>query len=504
MKKKIPWFGLACLVLGATMAQGDVLALWNTTQAEPLAGTYAPKEQHEFLSVGPLVVSPTLLRSGSGPAGNTFAAAGYSGSSAAEAQSLRHYWETTIEPGAACQVSFGSVRYRMRAPKSGPKISQWAYSTDGTTFIWLVPTNGVTDGYANEKTVDLSAIAALQNRSGKVWFRLYAWGGGTANSSWGVIGREDAVVFEGTAVSLNGPPAILFPMDEADVNVSNELTVAIRFLPDTSTLAEWELSPSASGSYRMSGNTFHFTPNAADEGKDFLLTAVASNPYGRGTNTLPITVLGYLPPGTYEMTFEDAEKNVYPDGEVSLNGRRWRMDQAMIGDSDDDRKMQTKAARFGYLYQATLTSQEKLLASGIQRISFLHAKYATDETGAALVVEIANDLALGDWMEVGTVMADSDELVEFETSVQINTPMYVRIRTRYEPGVGRVNVDNIRITPYQIPIHTPYEQFLLRFNVTPGDAGTAEGEDYDGDGWTNLQEFNASPQTNPYDRNRHP
>jgi hypothetical protein len=48
----------------------------------------------------------------------------------------------------------------------------------------------------------------------------------------------------------------------------------------------------------------------------------------------------------------------------------------------------------------------------------------------------------------------------------------------------------------------PYEAFLLQYNVTPGDPGTAPDEDWDGDGYSNTNEFDNL--TNPYDADHHP
>ena len=146
-----------------------------------------------------------------------------------------------------------------------------------------------------------------------------------------------------------------------------------------------------------------------------------------------------------------------------------------------------------------MTSSNAILPAGLGQISFLYAQYAGGDAGAELVVEVTTNAA-GSWLEVGRVDANGvTELTRYATVVGINQAMYVRIRTAYVSGVGQVNVDNVVITPYAAPIYTAYEQYLLQYNVTPGDAGTAPGEDWDGDHVSNSNEFMALPQTNPYD-----
>ena len=106
-------------------------------------------------------------------------------------------------------------------------------------------------------------------------------------------------------------------------------------------------------------------------------------------------------------------------------------------------------------------------------------------------------------MEMGRVNANGvTTLTEYEVDVGISQSMHVRIRTEYVEGVGQVNVDNVVIAPYAAASCSAYEQYLRQYNVTPGDSGTAPGEDCDGYGSSNTNEFNAL--TNPYDAASHP
>lgn len=506
MNKATNWGWIFLLAIGiAFPVQADELALWNSIGADQLAGNYIPLSQDSNVTVSNLVAGAALIRSGS-PASDVFAAAGYSTTSSNGAMTAGHYWETSLKANSGYALLFDTIQYRMRSPTSGPKVSQWAYSTNGTSFIWLLPTNAVINSYGNDKYVTLSDVGALQNTTNRIWFRAYAWGGGTASDSWGVFGRTNVLIFSGTVLSLTGVPIVTFsPNTNARVHVSNTLDVAVTVLPTGSDIQSWSVDPTPAGATSFSAGTFHFTPAASDDGGTFTLSMTATNAYGASTGQLPIAVAEYLPPGSYEITFDNAgeTKTGWDVGAVTLNGRVWFMDEAIIGTSTDDRKIGLRSARFGNYYQATMVSSNTMLSNGLGQISFLYAQYGGNDSGVPLVVEASTNSTTGEWLEIGRVDANGvTNLTQYQTNFYLSQPMYVRIRTEYVDGVGQANVDNIVFMPYQAPTNTSYEQYLRQYNVTPGDAGTAEGEDWDGDGATNLQEFNAL--TNPYDPLSHP
>ena len=386
-------------------------------------------------------------------------------------------------------------------------MAQWAYSLNGSSYTWIdqafVPPTSYT-----ARNIDLSGIASLQNRAGQVWFRLAGWTASSSSGPGGFGQAADVLIFSGQVIATDGSPVIGFvPSSGVQVHVSNTLNVAVSILPVGSGVQSWSVLPAPAGATSLSAGTFHFTPTAADDGGAFTLSVVATNGYGTTTGTLGIAVTEYLLPGTLEITFENAGevKTSYDAAGVTLSGQPWVLDQTRIGDTASDLKFGARAARFGSFFPAYMTSSNALLGAGLGTISFWYAQYGGGAAGAVLVVEVATNALTGNWIEVGRVDANGvTNLTEFQTSAGINQAMYVRIRTDYAEGVGQVNVDNIIIAPYQAPTYSAYEQYLRQYNVTPGDSGTAEGEDWDGDGFTNLQEFNAGPQTNPYDVLSHP
>lgn len=487
-------FGLV-FMLGAavgTSSSGAILGEWALTADG--AGTSAESGK---VTVGDFV-------GGSGIGEITFGGNGaYANAWTANATpDLADYYEVTLSPQAGYGLIISQIDFSERRSSTGIREFQVRASTNNFSSYTLLDTVPVPDN-DSERTHSILNLN-LQIQEGHTFrLRFYGYQAEGSGGNWRI--NDNSLKILGTAMSLTGPPVVGFvPGSGVQVHVSNTLEVAVSVLP-TGTITDWWLDPVPGGSYNLAGSTFTFTPVAADDGGTHTLSVVASNAYGMSTGTLDIAVTEYLPPGTMEITFEnDGEiKSSYDPGPVTLSGEVWIMDQARVGDEANDVKLGSRAARFGSLYPAFMTSSNKLLPAGIGTISFLYAKYSTSTDGAELVVEVATDAEAGPWLEVGRVDANGvTELTSYQTAVGVNEPMYVRFRNEYVSGIGQVNVDNIIITPYQTPSYSDYEVFLLQYNVTPGDPGTAPDEDWDGDGYSNTNEFDNL--TNPYDADHHP
>ena len=586
-------------------AHGAEIARWNSAGAVVMAGTFSPTSYHANAAVSNLTASANLLLTGSGAALNTFAAAGYSAADSNAAKTAGHYWQTSIQAQSGYSISYDSVAYRFRRANSGPAWAQWAYSTDGVNFTWLTPAGSNTTSYS-EKSVTLSAVPALQSATGRIWFRLYAWGGGTANNAWGVFGQNaDVLILSGTVATAGPvPPVVAFnPSGSQSVPVSNLLELAVSITPAGSGMQGWSMTPAYAGPASLSGGLFSFTPAAGDSGKTFslkvvatnsvgattgavsiavtpytppvpvivfhppgpygimatqtqkvgmavtpagsgiaswtllpsnyagsatligtnftfatqeadgpsnyTLTVVATNVFGATTGTAEITVSEYIPappPGSVTVTFEDATgKSDYTTVTNTLSGRQWILSGATSIEAND-KKFDTRALR---IRSNDAQNPVKLcslapFSSGIESISLWYATYGNDNTNQTpqISIQISTNLN-SDWITLDTFNTGaSTVLVSRFVEVKVKVPVYFRL---WSPSTGeddRANVDNIVIAPYVVP--TGYDAFLLQYNVTPGDPGTAEGDDLDGDGFTNLQEYNAVPKTNPYDEASHP
>ena len=478
----------------ATLGYGSNLGQWALT-----ADGVGTSDEAAKVTVGNFV-------GGTGIGDVTFGASGgyASGWSTNASLDSNDYFEVTLAPKSGMGLVVSGINYSERRSSTGIRAFQVRSSINNFSTYTVLATEAVPDA-DSERTHSIADLNIAVSDGQTFRLRFYGYQAESGSGTWRI--NDGSLTIVGTAMNTAEPPVIGFtPSDGVQVHVSNTLDVAISVLP-SGAVKNWEVSPVPVGATSLSGGTFHFTPAAADEGVSFTLSVVATNVHGTSTGNLAMAVTEYLPPGSYEISFDNSGevKTSYDAGAVSLSGQIWVLDQARIGDTTSDVKVGLRAARFGSLYPAFMTSSNKLLSAGLGKISFLYAQYAGGDIGAELVVEVATNTTLGNWMEVGRVDANGvTELTKYEVVIDIQEPMYLRIRNEFRAGVGQVNVDSILILPYRSPTYSAYELFLLQYNVTPGDSGTAPGEDWDGDGWTNQQEFDAVPKTNPYDEAVHP
>lgn len=494
------------LLLGAVLmgrADADVLANWNSTGATPQADDFAPNAVAEGLVVSNLV-------RGSGIAayttpGNAYVANGYAESTNTTAMTGGDYWEVQLTPEEDHHLLFSTLTYSFRATANGPKFSQWAYSLNGTTFTWLGEPDALSTAYTT-RTVDISAIAELQGVDERVIFRLAAWGGNAEVRSTGVFGQsKDVLTFEGTVVSLAAPPTVAFSPATLSVPVSNTLVVSVQALPEGSAATDCAISPTpvGRGEWHEGNSTFTFTPAAADEGVAFTLTAIATNRFGEATNSAPLTVTRFMPAGSYAIDFENQNKGGYPAAPVAFDGVNWNLEECRIYSLSN--AVGAKALNFRFNgAESIFVSLEPVPTAGVGMISFMYCAYNSTYDGPNLAVEVSN-APDGPWVMVGMATAAATAGQQwFSFYPAMREAAYVRFRCLSGSEGYNSVLDDIIISPYAAfaPGAESYEAFLLRYNVTPGDARTGLADDYDGDGATNEAEWIAG--TNPFDKTSHP
>lgn len=314
------------------------------------------------------------------------------------------------------------------------------------------------------------------------------------------------------AVTAYEPPVPVITFSPAapyNIMATYTQRIGIGVSPAGSGISNWTLLPSNyAGSATLVGTNFTFTTAAADGPSNYTFTVLATNVFGSTTGTAEIAVSAYVPPpppGAYICTFEDGSKTSYAAGDVTLSNKVWNLNGILIGTDALDLKIGAKAARLKYTetdgFEA-MTSQSTF-SNGIATIGLWYGPYGTHGADApVLAIEISSSLASG-WVEVGEVDAGAvTALTYYSADVYVSDPIYVRIRSKSGVADKSANFDNITIAPYSAPSYSAYDMFLLKYNVTPGDPGTAPGDDYDGDGFSNTNEFVGDK--NPYDPAIHP
>ncbi len=306
-------------------------------------------------------------------------------------------------------------------------------------------------------------------------------------------------------------PVVTFsPTGTYSIMATTTQKLGVGVAPAGSGISGWSLVPSNySGTATLVGTNFTFVTAQGDGPSNYTLSVVATNVHGIRTGTAEIAVTTYIPlppPGSVVVDFEDApNKTSYSLETNNLSGRSW-----LIGGATSQNAGDKKFDQIPFRIRCDTTDNPIKLcsrtpfASGIESISLWYAIYGTDGTNKApeVSIQISTNLDTG-WVTLDTFDSGSaTNLVYLSCPVRIKEPVYFRLWSPYSGSDSRANIDNITIAPFVV--HTGYNAYLLQYNATPGDPGTAEGDDLDGDGFTNLQEYNAVPKTNPYDEASHP
>lgn len=489
------WAVAAVMAAAMVAAQGAELAVWNSTGAQPLAGDFPATRTASSVTVSNLTAGSGLVMTGGNPAGNSYSARGYETTSAAAAMSAGDWWETCLDAGAD-GVALESLKYAFRSTAAGPKSAQWAWSTDRTTWHYLGAPESIDNNWKERTPVDLSGVS----EASRIWLRMVAWGGSTEATAWGGFGQKAEVLkIYGEVISSEGEPTVSFIPTAPWAFVEETMTVQVKARPMGAKVTSMTVSPTPKGTVTPdpTAGTWTFTPAKADSNTTFRLTVVATNTYGTTTNGVDVRVKGKVPTGTITIDFEGVMDGGGTLEMPQTSGTYWELSQAIvrIGDTTD-RKTEKAALVFTNNAVGTMRSQGKVLPKGIGKISYsygVNSGYL--EAGRpvlrTLVSEDGEFWVEADAADTAELGADG-ELAERSFDVGVGVPVYLEFRCDGFSGSAQVNLDDITIQPKAAG--TPYEQQkLLKFNVTPGDPGTKEEEDLDGDGIINKSD------KNPYD-----
>lgn len=435
---------LALWFVAALSAKAEVIGRWSSVWSEPLSGTYAPTEAHGYALVGSLVASSNLLRTGSSPSANTFSAAGYSGADSNGAVAAGHYWETVVQAQSNHVLSYESIIYRFRRTSSGPVWAQWAYSLDGSNWSWLSPPGSNSTTYS-DKELALDSVPALQSVEGPVWFRLYAWGGSAANTAWGAFGQNTNVLTFNGRVEPPSPLVIFDPSGSQTVGVSNTLLLAVNVTPSGSGVESWNLNPLQEGEASLTNGVFSFVPAAGDEGKDFLLSVVATNEEEGATGTVSIAVTSGETPDV-ALDFESNTDPIYSYSArtSTVNGILFVHQGVFSGTTPSDQKHGNVSARFRHTEgDSAFFRNEVPFVSPVARISFWYGNYDADDVA---MFKVQTSIDGTEWMDVGPVF-DPEGLAFVKAvldDIPANSHFFKIVSVSGEDR--RFNVDDIGLT----------------------------------------------------------
>ncbi len=220
MKKLLPIL-LCTVVLGISNLPAAMIIEFNpfgipsgTGKPNPFNLTSSPGD----VNVGSDVVLNSGLSYGAGvvPGGsvNGWGGPGWDGTSLATATSNNDYYTLTLSAASGYKISYSSIDLNLTRGATSATAFVWQYQINGTGGFTSIGSPIDISG-ATSKTpysIDLSGVSALQDVTGTVEFRIYAWGA-TTNSSlfFGAsTGSTDysALNFNGTIAPVPEPSTL--------------------------------------------------------------------------------------------------------------------------------------------------------------------------------------------------------------------------------------------------------------------------------------------------------
>ena len=144
--------------------------------------------------------------------------------------------------------------------------------------------------------------------------------------------------------------------------------------------------------------------------------------------------------------FEEGSKTGYAGASVTLSTGDWYLDDALIGNLDNDKyngsfgvRMDRRDGKTGNIYM------EFDKPNGADVVSFYLAHYGNRAEDAALQVQYSTDGG-SNWTDIGDEIAAPEELTQYSIPVEIDGN--IRFKFVQSAGTDRMNIDDIRITDY--------------------------------------------------------
>lgn len=183
-----------------------------------------------------------------------------------------------------------------------------------------------------------------------------------------------------------------------------------------------------------------------------VLNACVSYVPNTSTNTPPVvtpTTAKVKVATNFPEGFDDASKNKYEGGTISVSSGQWYLENAMMGSADNDIKHGAKAIR---VKEAGKVSMAFDMPTGIQQVKFNYAVYQLDQS---VTFEVYLSKNQGNsWTRIYSTTATNK--VFKEANIVVNASEASRIEIRKTDGTSnRLNIDDLSIVTYQTGTYTP-------------------------------------------------
>lgn len=157
---------------------------------------------------------------------------------------------------------------------------------------------------------------------------------------------------------------------------------------------------------------------------------------------LLLTLSGLQVQAQYVVSFELETKLAYASANVTLNGKSWNMDDALIGNLAGDAKNGAKSARVRNTGSMTMQVD---MPNGISTVSLYHGGYSSESGNWLLEASTDGGASWTAYASPSQTASGALQLVSFT----LNIPGSVRVRLRKTSGgSNRINFDDITISDY--------------------------------------------------------
>ena len=217
----------------------------------------------------------------------------------------------------------------------------------------------------------------------------------------------------------------------------------------------WPFAVSSSGhewnselTLNNSSPSFYIRMEAIDEEGDYEEEAILKT---QGAEDIIISLLGNVDAGkAFFEDFENNSKTKYAKADLELPSGKWRLEEAVIGTSDNDKKNGSKSVKLRHnsgSYGKLEMLEDK--ANGVGNLSFFAGAYGSEAVGD-LAVEYSVDGGIS-WTNVPKgAFTVTKEWKQYDFPLNINGSVRIRIKKTdvSSTSTRHINIDDICMTDY--------------------------------------------------------